>query len=128
MVTELSPAATFASPGNGLRAWPLRQALAITIMGGLLGLRAITSGPPTTLGENAIGTQSGPQNVALTITGVLLVVPLIVTEPALAFAFVLCDMSGFGALFDLDQWGLAGLFKFRDLEMAILLGMSAFFW
>jgi hypothetical protein len=58
----------------------------------------------------------------------MLLVPLIVADPAIAFVFIVCDMNGFGAFFDLDQWGIAGAFKFRDLEMGIVLAAGVLFW
>ncbi|HEY2324660.1 MAG TPA: hypothetical protein VGJ82_17500 [Thermoanaerobaculia bacterium] len=102
--------------------------MAIAIMLLLLSLRAVTSQPAVVIeGSRTLATTARP-NLPMTAVGTALLVPMIMAQPALAFVFILCDMNGFGAYFDLDQWGVAGLFKFRDLEMAILLVAAMVFW
>ena len=106
----------------------LRRRLAIAMMLLLLALRAVTSQPAVVIeGSRTLATTARP-NLPMTAVGSALLVPMIMAQPALAFVFILCDMNGFGAYFDLDQWGVAGLFKFRDLEMAIVLIAALLFW
>ena len=106
----------------------VRRRIAIAIMLLLLALRAVTSQPAVVVeGVRTAATTARP-NLPMTVVGSSLLVPMIIAEPALAFVFMLCDMNGFGAYFDLDQWGVAGLFKFRDIEMAIVLIAAALFW
>lgn len=107
----------------------LRTAIATAVMLVFLALRVATSGPPTSLDPATnLGSQTAQQNLPMTVAGVALLVTLIANDPALAFVFILCDMNGFGALFDLDQWGVAHVFKFRDLEMGMVMAAATLFW
>lgn len=108
----------------------LRKAFVLSVMLLFLALRVATSSQPVYVDAAAhVGAQTtAQQNLPLTAGCAVLLVALVVADPAIAFAFILCDMNGFGAFFDLDQWGIAGLFKFRDLEMGILLAWGAVFW
>src|SRR4051812_26453804 len=95
-------------------AWSLRNGFVIAVMLLFLALRAATSAPPIDIDPTThVGSQTAQQNLPMTVMGVALLAALLATQPAMAFAFILCDMNGFGAFFDLDQWGIAGAFKFR---------------
>lgn len=110
---------------------PLRVAFVAALMVLFLALRVATSQPPVSIDDmnSPVGSRSAHQsNLPMTLMGVCLIVTMVAAEPAMAFGFILCDMSGFGAFLDLDQWGISGAFKFRDLEMGILLAASAVFW
>jgi hypothetical protein len=108
-----------------------RRGLVVLVILAFITLRVITSGPPTTLSESfsggpALGTQSERTDAIMVPLGLLLLLGLLVLDRPLGFAFIISDMTGFGTFFDLDQWGMAGVFKFRDIEFLLLLALGIF--
>jgi O-antigen ligase len=90
-------------------------------------VRIVTSGPPATLdADTALGGQTGQSHLGLTAVGLVLLVVATVLEPPIGFAVTICDMNGVGDFFDHDQWGVPGVFKFRDLELGGLLAGATF--
>lgn len=106
-----------------------RRLFVLFIIFTFIGLRVITSGPPTVLSESgpALGTQSGRAfDVIMAPVGLLLLFGLLALDRPLGFAFMVADMTGFADFFSLDQWGMAGIFKFRDIEFILLLALGLF--
>jgi hypothetical protein len=103
----------------------LRNGIVFGVMALILVLRAATSGPPIVIDPNSnVGVQTAQPNLPMTAAGIGLLAILVALDPAMAFVFIVCDMNGDAAYFDVDQWGVAHVFKFRDLEMALLLGVA----
>lgn len=120
-------------PGIAVRNYSGRSLDRILVAAVLLvffGLRIVTSGPPATLdSDTALGGQTAQSHLALTAVGLGLLTVVTVLAPPIGFAVAISDMNGIGDFFDHDQWGMPGVFKFRDLELggllsgAILLGL-----
>lgn len=99
-----------------------------------LGLRIISSPPPREWvdllapSEGAAIETIAPaaQHPIFGPVGLILALTALVLNRPLGFAFLVCDMLGFGQFFDLDQWGISGWFKFRDLEFFLLLAVGIF--
>jgi hypothetical protein len=110
----------------------LRLLLFFLVVTVFLGLRVLTSPPPrewTELfwrGATIEPIAPGAQQPVFSVAGLVLALMTLILNRPLGFAFLLCDMLGFGQYFDLDQWGLAGWFKFRDLEFFLLLMAGIF--
>jgi len=108
-----------------------RRGLVVFVILAFITLRVITSGPPTTFTESfagapALGIQSERTNAIMASLGLVLLLGLLVLDRPLGFAFIISDMNGFGSFFDLGQWGMAGVFKFRDIEFLLLLALGIF--
>ena len=108
---------------------PRNYALALCIIFVFIGMRFITAPPPPTFMEGIDGMPGGGTLVLQTHpgmapVGLILLAALLLFNRPLGFAFIICDMLGFG-YFSLDQWGLYGLFKFRDLEFLLLFLLAA---
>jgi len=99
-----------------------------------LGLRTISSPPPREWvdllapGEGAliVPTTVEAQRPMFSLVGLILALTALFLNRPLGFAFLVGDMLGFGQFFDLDQWGVSGGFKFRDLELFLLLAAGIF--
>lgn len=110
----------------------LRLLLFFLVVTVFLGLRVLTSPPPREWteffwqGARIEPIAPGAQHPAFSVAGLVLALMALIINRPLGFAFLLCDMLGFGQYFDLNQWGLGGWFKFRDLEFFLLLMAGIF--
>ena len=130
MTTEtLDPVLTRQLPPRAVRRGSFRRPFVVAIMAVFLLLRAATSGPPLVMDADSRFPMRGAQQMlSMTAAGAVLIGTLTFLDPALGFAFIVADMTGFGAYFDVDQWGVANLFKFRDLEMGLLMSAAVLFF